>query len=146
MFNIPLRNQWKLQHQIKHFHWFPYVMLIKTFPDRCQVATFNWFQLFFEDELFFLDRSFLKRPRSQSDSFIFRVFYDRSNCAKLLLEICIAVLFVGHTSTRMEYQFREAVHVPPPPHPSGNPPHFPAPPQSGTHSRRGAIFSVCWFS
>ena len=22
------------------------VMLIKTFPDRCQVATFKWFQLF----------------------------------------------------------------------------------------------------
>ena len=28
------------------------VLLIKIFPDRCQVATFKWFQLFFEDEFF----------------------------------------------------------------------------------------------
>ena len=64
LFHVPLRNQWKLQHQIKHFHWFPYVMLIKTFPDHCQVAAFNWFQLFFWRRIFSI--GLLKKDREAS--------------------------------------------------------------------------------
>ena len=59
----------------------------------------------------FLIRSFLKIPSCDPDSFIFRVFYDPSNCAKLLLEICMSFRFMGHTSTRIEYQFRESAHM-----------------------------------
>ena len=38
----------------------------------------------------FFDRSFLKHPSFQRDSFIFRVFYDRSNSAKGFLEKCLS--------------------------------------------------------
>ena len=112
LFNVPLRNQWKLRHQIKHFHWFHCVMLIKTFPDRCQVATFNWFQLFLKT--IFFDRSFLKWPRSQPDSFIFRVFYDRSNSAKGFLEKWTSNPRALHPSTNFKNirnVIRDAVHI-----------------------------------
>ena len=41
----------------------------------------------------FLDRSFLKNPSCERDSFIFRVFYDRSNSAQHFMQMYNLTLF-----------------------------------------------------
>ena len=59
----------------------------------------------------FLDRSKIKIPSCERDSFISSVSLMKTNTAKVFSEICSSVLFRIHTSTRMEYQFRERAHL-----------------------------------
>ena len=47
----------------------------------------------------FLDRSKAKNPSCERDTFIFRVFYDRSNSGKSFSKKCMSCKFALHTST-----------------------------------------------
>ena len=59
----------------------------------------------------FLDRSKAKNPSCERDTFIFRVFYDRSNSGKSFSKKCMSSKFALHTSTNFQNVIQDAVHV-----------------------------------
>ena len=59
----------------------------------------------------FLDRSKIKYPSSEPDSFIFDVFYDQHNSAEVFSKSCTSLASALHTSTNFQNALRDAAHV-----------------------------------
>ena len=48
LFSVPLRNQWKLQNQDKHFHWFPYVIRYGHIAGSAKTRNTQLWLMFFD--------------------------------------------------------------------------------------------------
>ena len=59
----------------------------------------------------FLDRQKIEWPSSEPDSFIFEVFYDRSNSPKSFSKSCTSPRRALHTSTNFQNALRDAAHI-----------------------------------